>query len=80
MIEKFVQGEETVSEILKDIMMTEEEQELFRSKENDSEVTDLAWDQGEDHLMVSYANGQMGMVDFGGFEDGKIQWRIIYER
>jgi len=24
----------------------------------------MAWDQGEDHLIVSYENGQMGMIDF----------------
>jgi hypothetical protein len=40
----------------------------------------MAWDQGENHLMVSYANGSMAMVDFGGFEPGNTEWKFIYER
>ena len=64
-------------DVIYDMTLDEEEKE-FEMKKLQVEVSDMAWDQGEDHLMVSYANGQMGMVDFGGFEEGKTEWKSIY--
>jgi hypothetical protein len=40
----------------------------------------MAWDRGEDHLIVSYSNGLMGMVDFNGFENDQTIWKIQFER
>lgn len=44
------------------------------------EVLDIAWDEGENHLMVSFAHGKMGMIDFNGFGEGETEWKFIYER
>jgi hypothetical protein len=30
-------------------------------------VTDLGWDPGEDHLLVSYKDGTMNMITFAGY-------------
>lgn len=62
-----------------DIALTEEEMQELIQKDA-CEMTDMAWDQGEDHLMVAYSNGVMAMVDFGGFEEGKTEWKFVYEK
>jgi hypothetical protein len=65
--------------------------ELFIDEDDDLEkmtideremvgIEDMAWDHGEDHLMVSFAHGKMGMIDFNGFSKEKTTWKFIYER
>jgi hypothetical protein len=72
--------EETLGEVAFDLAFTEEEKKEIFGKDSTSEITDMAWDQGEDHLMVSYSNGNLVMVDFGGFEEGKTEWKFVYEQ
>lgn len=43
------------------------------------EVADMAWDLGEDHLLVVNKHGQIGMIDFNGFAAGDTKWRFAYE-
>lgn len=45
----------------------------------DNEITDMAWDKNEDHLIVSFGNGAMAMVDYGGFNEGQTNWKVMYE-
>jgi len=65
-IEMYAEQEDMIREVLEDMFLTEEEKKDMHASDQ-SAVVDLAWDQGEDHLIVSYANGGMGMLDFGGF-------------
>lgn len=44
------------------------------------EVTDLAWDHGEDHLMVAFGHGKLAMINFEGFSSDKAVWKFLYER
>lgn len=63
-------GEEELLEVEN---MSEEE----RKK---GDVTDMSWDSGEDHLMVSFGNGKLAMINFDGFTSEKAVWKFLFER
>ena len=54
-------------------------EELDLEEAKDNEIVDLAWDENEDHLIVAFDNGGMAMLDFDGFDEGKSNWKFLYE-
>jgi hypothetical protein len=58
-----------------------QELESMSEKEREKvEIVDLAWDFGEDHLVVSFGHGKMAMIDFNGLTAEKTQWKFYFER